>query len=733
MKRRHFLQATGSTIAALGISQLELHQHSLRYAKVLAQSTPRKRALLVGISDYKYASLNGKLGWNELPGAVNDVDLQHELLVHRFGFQAGDITILKNKDAGRQNILRAMEDLVQWSQPGDVVVIHYSGHGSTVDDPDRIFDDNLNGTIVPYDSDRPIGGGPVDDITSGTLFLLMAALKTENVTLVLDSCYAGGGTRGNLVMRSIGGEAERSQNNPSAAKIIASSDERVYQEGWLKKLQWSREDWIEKRKVGISQGVALAAARRNQQAADATFAGDAHAGVFSYALTRHLWQQTRNESMGTVLVAAQEKTKRLLSTMDGKIHHQVPEFQEKFNSGNQQKQTFFLSNFAPQQRQSAEAVVTAVEGNEVKMLLNGVEPQILETFSKGASLNVVNAQGRSIGTVEIRDRTQLRASGIVKLNQPGTIAPGALLQEKSRVIPQDWSLRIGLDESLGNEMAIAEVELPKIQSRIEAVPMLKQEVHYILGRMTPAIHKALSKGQAPYIPEINSLGLFYSGLEPLVDSFKQSGESVTQALSQRLVSKFKFLLAGRLLKLTLNPASTKLKVKAAVKISGMRDLVGQIVAVRGGQATPSIAKSVNQVRVGQQIQILVENDESRDLQCAIVFLSPNGEVEAFPRSLVVPAKGSMVVPGDTNITIRKPLGAAEVMVVVSTKSLDNAIAQLKILSDTRGDDRGSQSVSTDNTLLNDLSTTRSGSVSQDRYLDVQQIAVLSITLGIIDS
>ena len=51
MKRRHFFQSAGSAIAALGISQLDLHQQSLRYAKVLAQSTPRKRALLIGISD----------------------------------------------------------------------------------------------------------------------------------------------------------------------------------------------------------------------------------------------------------------------------------------------------------------------------------------------------------------------------------------------------------------------------------------------------------------------------------------------------------------------------------------------------------------------------------------------------------------------------------------------------------------------------------------------------------
>ena len=232
---------------------------------------------------------------------------------------------------------------------------------------------------------------------------------------------------------------------------------------------------------------------------------------------------------------------------------------------------------------------------------------------------------------------------------------------------------------------------------------------------------------------MNSVGLFYSGLEPLVNSFGQSGESVTQALSQRLVSKFKFLLAGRLLKLTLNPVSTKLNVKAAIRVSGMRDLVGQIVAVRGGQAAPSIAESANQVRVGQQIQIVVENNESRELQCAIVFLSPDGEVQPLPFTSVIPTKSSITVPGDkVKVTISAPLGIAEVMVVLSTTSLDNAIAQLKILSDTRGDDRGSQSVSTIDTLLDDLSGTRSSSVSQDRYLNMQQIAVLSIPVEIIN-
>jgi hypothetical protein len=52
IKRRQFLQGAGAALATLGFSQLELQHNALSYAKVLAQETPRKRDLLVGISDY---------------------------------------------------------------------------------------------------------------------------------------------------------------------------------------------------------------------------------------------------------------------------------------------------------------------------------------------------------------------------------------------------------------------------------------------------------------------------------------------------------------------------------------------------------------------------------------------------------------------------------------------------------------------------------------------------------
>ena len=81
MKRRHFLQFASSTLATLGLSHYNIFEKGNRYAQVLAQNTPRKLALLVGINYPNNPNVNS------LNGCVTDVDLQQQLLIHRFGFK----------------------------------------------------------------------------------------------------------------------------------------------------------------------------------------------------------------------------------------------------------------------------------------------------------------------------------------------------------------------------------------------------------------------------------------------------------------------------------------------------------------------------------------------------------------------------------------------------------------------------------------------------------------------
>jgi hypothetical protein len=273
ISRRHFLQATGAALATWGLDRAINRHHT-----VLAQPTRRKLALIVGINTYEKAPL---------AGCVNDAILQQRLLVHRYGFNPDDVVLLLDENATRQTILDTFEEhLIKQAKPDDVVVFHYSGHGSLVRDPDPIFldrrDRGVNGTFVPVDSSLPsrypAEGGTVNDIMGHTLFLLMAALQTDNFTAVLDSCYSGGATR-DLTVRS------RDVNE----KITIAPHEKAYQEDWLARLDWSEDEFIERYRRGVAKGVVLASAQRDQLAIDEQFPGF-RAGAFSYRLTQHLWQ-----------------------------------------------------------------------------------------------------------------------------------------------------------------------------------------------------------------------------------------------------------------------------------------------------------------------------------------------------------------------------------------------------------------------------------------------------------
>ncbi|MFM5941832.1 MAG: peptidase C14, partial [Dolichospermum sp.] len=129
----------------------------------------------------------------------------------------------------------------------------------------------------------------------------------------------------------------------------------------------------------------------------------------------------------------------------------------------------------------ADAVVTKVQGNQIDLFLGGIDPRSLKAFGRGATFTVFDSQGKEQGQVQIESRQQLKAQGKLIQTNRGAIAPGTLLQERSRAIPSNLTLDIGLDPSLGEETEQAKQALQAIK-RIRVVPM-QQEVQYILGRI----------------------------------------------------------------------------------------------------------------------------------------------------------------------------------------------------------------------------------------------------------
>ena len=181
---------------------LLLLQFGIIVSSTQAQS-PRKIALLIAVGDYPEPS-----GWQKI-NASNDAALVREVLL-RQGFKPNDITIIKDAEATRKGILRAIQKhLVDAARPGDVLYFQFSGHGQQVADDNGDEFDGFDEAIVPFDSPMRYGEGGntgqylVRDEELGRLFSLARKRvgPKGNLLVILDSCHSGTGTRGMSIAR----------------------------------------------------------------------------------------------------------------------------------------------------------------------------------------------------------------------------------------------------------------------------------------------------------------------------------------------------------------------------------------------------------------------------------------------------------------------------------------------------------------------------------------------------
>jgi hypothetical protein len=673
IKRRHFLQFAGSTLATLGLSQFDFLQQANRYGKALAQGTPRKVALLVGINQYPD-------GINSLRGCLTDVELQWELLVHRFGFSPKDILVVADRQLAftdneplkptRQNILDAFENhLIKNAKPGDVVVFHFSGHGSLVLDnaPNPLFKNNqgqgINGTLVPFDRTPPNtpSDNQVSDIMGRSLFLLMRAVNTENITVVLDSCHSGGGTRGNLEIRAI-------PSRLSGGTAAPSPEEVEYQRRWIKDLKLSDRELDTLRNQGIAKGVALGSARYDQSAADAPF-GDFHAGAFTYLLTRYLWQRTRDEAVGTVFVNLSRSTKDVANAAG------IPQepIYEANPAKNSQQPLYFLAPSTP----AAEAVIRRENNGQIEFWLGGVSARTLDATGKGSIFTIVDEAGKPLGEIEQLSRIGLVGYGKLRQGQPSVVKPGRFLRERIRAVPNDLKLQIALDPSLGDRLEPAKAALQAV-NRIEVVPLGQTaRVDYIVGRMTPAFAAASAK--LPNLPPAGSMGLFTAAQVPITATFDRADESAADAV-ERLRPRLISLLAGRLLQLTLSSEAARLQVATSV------------VPVGGG--TPASLNGIQQFKTGTTMQVKVRNNEQRNLHIAVLVIGATGNLTVLYPYWDAPDIASLVPPGQEltlpkaddpfQFRLRGTSGFVEVLVLATTKPLRQSLQTLEAIGRGRG-------------------------------------------------
>ena len=359
MKRRSFLQQTSLLLAAWGTSQAGLALAVDRSRQVLAQSTNRKLALLIGINQYHGAALQG---------CLTDVDLQRELLIHRFGFQPSDILTLTDQQATRSQIETAfIEHLVNPSKAGDVVVFHFSGHGSLLNL--GIAGVDAQTSLVTIDDPASDVDSIANRLSEDTLLLLLKSLPTDQVTTILDAGYAdiGATLQGNLRIRS--------QLMPSANHL--QDAEIAFQAQRLEALELDRPQLRGQRQAKQFPGVILAAANSNQFAAEARWNGF-NAGLLTYALTQQLWQATPATTLRVVLSRAAEE-------IGQNAHQQQPSLE-----GQKSRDRPLKPYHLPTPQISADGVVIRVEENGTGQIwLAGLSPQVLELY--GVDSLLVNA------------------------------------------------------------------------------------------------------------------------------------------------------------------------------------------------------------------------------------------------------------------------------------------------------------------------------------------------------
>ncbi|MFT3799630.1 MAG: caspase family protein [Burkholderiaceae bacterium] len=137
-----------------------------------------RRALCIGIDAYPAP--------NTLSGCVRDTELWRDAL-EKIGFA---VNVLPNERATRQAILEAAGDLIRSARAGDVLVLHYSGHGTRVPDLDGDERDGFDEALVPFDFH--VGAFLIDDDLR-TLFDTLPA--GVNLTCFIDCCHSGSITR----------------------------------------------------------------------------------------------------------------------------------------------------------------------------------------------------------------------------------------------------------------------------------------------------------------------------------------------------------------------------------------------------------------------------------------------------------------------------------------------------------------------------------------------------------
>ena len=161
----------------------------------VAVSAQTRRALVIGIGQQEDKA------WGKINGD-RDVPFVEEMLKNA-KFKTGNVKKLVNQQATKEAIVNAFKSLASQSKCGDMVYVHFSGHGQQMKDLHNDEKDGLDECWIPYDAYRK----PCDKdrgekhLTDDEVNYYLNAIRdkigeTGKMLVVIDACHSGDATRG---------------------------------------------------------------------------------------------------------------------------------------------------------------------------------------------------------------------------------------------------------------------------------------------------------------------------------------------------------------------------------------------------------------------------------------------------------------------------------------------------------------------------------------------------------
>lgn len=185
----------------------------------IAQVPPPKDAYLPVVKR-RFALLIGNNAYRspvpELETAINDVTAIGAELRNKLGYE---VKVVQN--AGRKDMVDALNDLIRTTGKDDSVVIMYAGHG-------YLNEKTKAGYWIPTDATT---SSPDKWVSNDTIARALRNIPAKQVMLVSDSCYSGSLTKEGKQVNTGAISREQTLTRRSVLAFSSGGDEPVTDEG----------------------------------------------------------------------------------------------------------------------------------------------------------------------------------------------------------------------------------------------------------------------------------------------------------------------------------------------------------------------------------------------------------------------------------------------------------------------------------------------------------------------